>query len=170
MNQEIIKQLIFIDQVVTEGSSLPDLLSLKRCEHINRIGRDTWKSEVCHLANNDLISLLKGITYVERELKWLGGSVAGGIWLFSALLDRDVTIVKIDETAAWIIKNTRNPYNPFGTIITLGARNYSEYKRLSQERSVVIRHEIERDKEIERKAEQQRKKRKEKRLNRKEKF
>ncbi|MBU2521184.1 MAG: hypothetical protein KKD50_03025 [Proteobacteria bacterium] len=163
-NQEIIKHLISVGQDIANGATLPDLSSLKRCDHINRMGTETWKSEAAHLTNAELISLLIGITYVERELKWEGGSGASAIWLFYLLLARDITIEQIDETAAWIIENTRNTYIPFGTIVTLGARNYSEYKKLSQERNVLIQHERERDREIERQAEKQRQKREEKRL------
>lgn len=48
--------------------------------------------------------------------------------------------------------------------IIMGARNCSEYKKLSQERKVLIQHERERDREIERQAAKQRPKREEKRL------
>ena len=154
MNQEIILQLISVGRDVR--SATPDLSSLRRCDHINRMAPEKWKTETPHLSNTDLINLIKGITYVERELKWTGGSVAGGIWLFSILLNRNAPIEEIDETAAWVIKNTRNPYNPFGTIVTLGARNYSEYKKFTHERQILIQRELERDKDFEREAKEQR--------------
>jgi hypothetical protein len=162
-DQEIILQLISVGRDAV-GSVTPDLSPLRRCDHINRIGWKKWKMEASHLSNTDLINLIKGITYVERELKWIGGSVAGGIWLFSMLLNLGAPIEEIDETAAWVIKNTRNPYNPFGTIVTLGANNYSEYQKLSHERQILIQRELERDKDFEREAKEQRNLRKQSRL------
>lgn len=163
MNQEIIEKLIVVGRDAVSAVE-PELSSLRGCDHINRMTPNQWKIEALHISNADLIYLIKGITHVERELKWDGGSVAGGRWLFSMLLNRKVTVEKIDETAAWVIENTRNLYNPFGTIITLGARNYSEYKELSHKRNISIQQELEKDKDFAFEAKKQRKLRKEARL------
>ncbi len=155
-NQEIINLLISIGEKITADLVIPDLSTLMGHGHINCMGPNNWADEVSCLTDKKLIHLLKGITYVERELKWDGGSVAGGVWLFSILLRRNISIDEIDEIAGWVLENTNNTYNPFGTVITLGAKNYTEYKAYSAERNKSILRELERDLEIEKNAKIQR--------------
>lgn len=164
-NQEIIQCLITVGREIECDVTPAErvLTSLRSCSHINRMVLGAWEFETSHLTNSELTALLKGITYVERELSWAGGSVAGVVWLFRILRNRSVTMEQIDKTAAWIVENTKNSYIPFGTSVSLGARNYSEYRSLSQERSRIIHKELENDKEIEKEAENQRQARKAKR-------
>lgn len=149
-NREIIDLLISMGHdIEAHGMPAADvLLSLRPASHINRLGKDEWKAEASALTNSELVALMKGLTYAESELKWLGGSAAGPIWLFSILLSRDVTRDLIDRTAAWITRNTKNPYSPFGTIVSLGAQDYSEFQRRSRERGELIGQEVRRDEEI----------------------
>ncbi len=153
--QKTISKLIAVGQDLAR-SSAPDLSSLKYCDRINRIGNKQCEAETSHLSNIELIYLIKGITFVERELKWIGGSVASAIWLFYILLKRDVSIEEIDEVSAWVLENTRNDYSPFGTTITLSAANYSEYQRRSNSRREAITLQLLRDGDVERDAKKQR--------------
>ena len=158
-NQEIVTKLISVGKKITDSIS-PDISSLARYDYINRIGPTNCEKVASHLSNEDLIYLIKGIIYVERKLKWTGGSVASGILFFKMLIERNVSINKIDEISAWIIKNTKNPYSPFGTLISMGAKNYSEYKNLSHKRQLLIQYELEQDKKFEKEAKKQREMRK----------
>ncbi len=162
-NQEIIENLISIGEQIEIGVCSPDISNLVRYSRINRMGKKTRSDEISNSSSEKIISLLIGIIYVERELKWFGGSAAGSIWIFAELLTRNENIEQIDRVAKWIIKNTRNQYSPFGTQITLGARNYSEYIKLSNERDILIQKEVAKDKDIELEALKQRNVRQEKR-------
>jgi hypothetical protein len=126
-----------------------DLEGLRRHDSINRQRPEFWKNATAGLSDEEVGSLACGLTYVEAQLRWLGGSVSGVIWLFQALAARGARIALLDDISGWIIEHTKNPYNPFGTQVSLGARNYSEYQRLSLSRAVEIRRCIESDSGLE---------------------
>jgi len=140
-----------------EEPSLVDINSLRRCDSINRQRPEFWKDAVADLTDEELCSLICGLTYVEAQLRWAGGSGSSVIWLFQALVARGASIALLDDISGWIIKHTKNPYSPFGTQLSLGAKNYSEYQTLSSFRAAEIRRCIESDSELEERAETERK-------------
>ena len=97
-NQEIIALLIEIGEQIDSGEVLVDLKLLKDCSHINAMTPYSWKSAIARYPTEKLCSLLKGLTYVEEELSWMGGSVCGCIWILGALRSRGASIEDIDET------------------------------------------------------------------------
>jgi hypothetical protein len=139
--------LSLIGSAIAAGNtpSKEDLGSVSRHDGINRQSRQFWSSVSAPLSDTDLVCLIKGIVYAERELSWLGGSVAGAVWLFKELTERSNDLELIDEVSAWVIANTKNPYNPFGTTVSLGARTYSEYKKSSVIRQSAIQEHAEKD-------------------------
>lgn len=93
-------------------------------DNINRQSIKFWNEEIKEINNENLIFLFKGIVFVEKELCWNGGSVAGGIWIYKEIdfrnLDNDYNI------ANWTFANTNNDYLPFGSK-NYGAKNIIEY-------------------------------------------
>ena len=59
-----------------------------------------------------MISVFKALVYIERELQWIGGEVAGAIWVYAVIqnrgLDREYKI------ADFGLRNCDNPWVPFG--------------------------------------------------------
>ncbi len=145
--REVVDRLIRVGEALDRGE-WPVLYPLQGCDAVNRMWRETWDAQAERLATGELIRLIKGLVHVERELRWIGGSVAGAIWLFRRLHERDLPVEVIDEVADWVIRNTRNPYNPFGTAVISGARNYNDFLQRSGERQARIAAELERDEAI----------------------
>lgn len=132
-----------------QAPNVADINSLRSRYAINKKEPGFWQRAAADLSDKELAFLVCGLAYVEAHLRWSGGSVSGVIWLFEALVARHASIDLLDEVAGWILANTNNPYNPFGTQISLGAKNYSEYRRLSSSRSVEIKRCIRADAKIE---------------------
>lgn len=133
-----------------------DTASLRSLDAINRQRPEFWEDAAADLSGRQLAELTCGLAYVEAELRWSGGSVSGVIWLFRALVARNASIELLDEVAGWVLANSRNPYNPFGTQVSLGAKNYSEYCKLSSSRLVEISTRIAEDQELEKHAKAER--------------
>lgn len=150
--------LIAIGQAARAGEEprVADMESLRRHDSINRQRSEFWKNATVGLTDEEVASLTCGLTYVEAELRWPGGSVSGVVWLFQALVARGASIALLDDVSGWTIERTRNPYNPFGTQVSLGAKNYSDYQSLSSSRAVEIRKCIESDSGLEERAEAER--------------
>lgn len=91
---------------------------------INRYGPASEWSEVADLYTTPVLAwLVKVLVTAERELRWIGGSVAAPIWLFRAYQQRsDATA---DPLAEWIFRNKGNDYLPFGSMST--ARSLTEW-------------------------------------------
>jgi hypothetical protein len=81
-------------------------------DYINRQHGNTWREFVANLSDTDLISAFKGLICIEKELKWISGSVAGAIWVYGVIqsrgLDREYLI------ADFGLRNCDNPWVPFG--------------------------------------------------------
>lgn len=133
-----------------------DVKSLRFMDAINR-DPGMMEQAATDLSERELAELTCGLAYVETEFRWLGGSASAVIWLFRALVARDASVALLDEVSGWILANSINPYNPFGTRVSLGARNYSEYRERSSWRAIEIKKCIAEDKEIEQRAEAERK-------------
>jgi len=108
---------------------------IRRYDSINRRGPKFWCEAVTGLSDTEIADLSRGLTYVEASSDWSGGSASGVIWLFQELIRRNVSLEMLDDLSSWILRNTKNPYNPFGTQISLGATCYSEYLALKSVRN-----------------------------------
>ena len=101
-----------------------DKRTLKELDWINRLWREKWENIAQALEQTDSEYLIRGLVIVERELKWIGGSVSGAIWVFH-VYEKRFSPAHI-EVANWVLKNRgQNPYLPFGD--QSHARNYEEY-------------------------------------------
>lgn len=156
--EKIRDTLIVIGEAARAGKEpcVADIESLRLHDSINRQRPEFWENATAGLTDEEVGSLTCGLTYVEAQLRWLGGSVSGVIWLFQALVARGASVALLDDVSGWIIERTKNSYNPFGTQVSLGARNYSEYRSLSSSRAIEIRKCIESDSELEERAETER--------------
>jgi multidrug efflux pump subunit AcrA (membrane-fusion protein) len=96
------------------------------------------------------------LTIAESHFCWTGGSVSGVIWLFRELVNRQADKQLLDNLSAWILANTNNPYNPFGTRVSLGAKDYSDYLARSRSRSNQIANLVLTDKQLEASAAEER--------------
>jgi uncharacterized FlaG/YvyC family protein len=161
--EKIRDTLIAIGQAARAGEepSVADIASLRPHDSINRARPEFWKDATADLSDEEVGNLTCGLAYVEAQLRWLGGSVSGVIWLFQALVARGASITLLDDISGWVIEHTKNPYNPFGTQVSLGASTYSEYQSLSSSRAVEIGKCIQSDSELEERAEVERQLRRE---------
>lgn len=107
--------------------------SFRSKEYINCQAFETWKQ--CRKEFEDdiqLVWLFKGLVILERELKWIGGSVAGAIWVYrmiqEANLDNDFQI------ADFGLRNCNNPWIPFGNSY-YGKRTITDYFEYRSEKS-----------------------------------
>lgn len=87
---------------------------------------------VTDLSDDELISVYKAVIKLERELKWLGGSVAGAIWLYRIIRQR--TLDDDYSLADYGLRHSDNPYVPFGSFYR-GERNIQDYFLNQKERS-----------------------------------
>lgn len=106
-----IEKLILLGRVDTQ----PDeefLNYFKQRDYINRQHGNTWRELVANLSDIELIAVFKGLVNIEKGLKWIGGSVAGAIWVYDVIqnrgLDREYKI------ADFGLRNCDNPWVPFG--------------------------------------------------------
>ena len=84
----------------------------KRRDFINRQHGSAWRELVSNTSDNDLISIFKALVCIERELKWIGGSVAGAIWVYGIIQNRGLD--KEYKIADFGLRNCDNPWVPFG--------------------------------------------------------
>jgi hypothetical protein len=114
------------DEAPTIGYLLGRLPELARCDWINRWGPiDAWSPVLSIFSTPQLEYLAKALTILERDLKWLGGSVAATIWVFRTYRERDDG--DVDALASWIVDNGCNPWSPWGS--QCDARTLSEFRR-----------------------------------------
>lgn len=122
----LISQLIEVGKSV-EDDFKPAVDYLSHASKINSQSPNFWRLVANDLTTDNLIHLIKGLTFTEKELEWPGGSVSGVILLFRYYEERQVGINNLDKLSSWIIANTHNHYAPFGTMVTYEASSYSEY-------------------------------------------
>lgn len=94
-------------------------------DYINRLPYEAWRNTRKEFEDDiQLIWLFKGLVIIERETQWLGGSVAGAIWVYKMIqeanLDKDYLI------ADYGLRNCDNPYIPFGSAY-YGKRTIQDY-------------------------------------------
>lgn len=123
-----IETLMLIGKTQIIESNQNDYLS--QSDNINRLSPQIWNVFFNELSDNNIIKLFKGIVLTEKTLKWTGGSVAGGIWIYKEIERR-----KIDndyQIANWALMTTNNPYIPFGSI-NHSKKNVVDYFLMKQE-------------------------------------
>jgi len=81
-------------------------------DYINREHGSAWRELVASLSNTDLVFVFKALICLERELKWIGGSVAGAIWVYRVIQNRGLD--KEYKIADFGLRNCDNPWVPFG--------------------------------------------------------
>lgn len=154
----VARRLIEVGRAIRGGMppKFDEISSFRRYHSMNCKNREFWRRTTSPLGEEDVADLARGLTHVEMQLNWPGGSVSGVIWLFQELVRRHTKLELLDELSSWILDNTTNPYNPFGTQISLGATNYSEYRALSESRSQRIKKRVEADARLEERAKAER--------------
>jgi hypothetical protein len=93
-------------------------------DYINRQHGNTWREFVANLSDVDLISVFKALVSIERELKWIGGSVAGAIWVYGVIQNRGLDSEY--KVADFGLRNCDNPWVPFGGSY-YGSRTIEDY-------------------------------------------
>jgi hypothetical protein len=81
-------------------------------DYINRLHGNTWREFVTNLSDTELIFVFKGLVCIEKELEWIGGSVAGAIWVYGVIQSRGLDKEYI--IADFGLRNCDNPWVPFG--------------------------------------------------------
>lgn len=107
-----IQKLIYIG-MTNEAADKDAIVYFKNRDFLNRLHWESWQQQTTTLDDTDLINLFKGLVITERELKWIGGSVAGAIWIYRVIQER-----KLDskyEIADFGLRNCENPWIPFGS-------------------------------------------------------
>ena len=82
-----------IGDLIDTGKQFPDEINLVRQkfndDSLNRLHWKEWNRFCKELVDEDLIFLFKGIVQVENKLGWMGGSVAGGVWVYRNIQSRN---------------------------------------------------------------------------------
>jgi len=108
--------------------------SFKSRDFINRQRGDTWQKVLLKKSNIELVSIYKSLILIERELKWIGGSVAGAIWVYKIIQERNLDLDY--KLADFGLRNSKNPYIPFGSSY-YGKRTIPEYFLYNKEKSKI---------------------------------
>ena len=82
--------------------------SIDRLNWINRLHWVKWEAATESLSQEDCEHLMRGLVIAERQLKWLGGSVAAPIWIIRVYEQR-FSPAHIN-LARWVLENCGN-YN-----------------------------------------------------------
>lgn len=120
----MIPKEIFIDIGNNQKISSEQKAILSKIDDINIQTNKFWNSITIDLDDETLIKLYKGLVTVEKELNWLGGSVAGGIWIYKEISKRNLD--KNYSIADWTLSITNNSYLPFGST-NYNAKSIVEY-------------------------------------------
>jgi hypothetical protein len=123
LTQQDIEKLISIgkSEGQIEKSSLEYFISR---DYINRQHGNTWQEFITKLTDEDLIFVFKTLVRLEKELEWIGGSVAGAIWVYGVIQNRGLD--KDYKIADFGLRNCDNPWVPFGGSY-FGIRTIDEY-------------------------------------------
>lgn len=117
-------------RVDVDSCSPKFLNSYRRYAWINMPRVDVTNRIAQSLAEDDLCSLIIGMTYAERELSWLGGSV-GAVSILFRHLEKTAPQSIYEPIADWVIANRGNEHIPYGTTRYIGSTHSEcmEYKR-----------------------------------------
>jgi hypothetical protein len=128
-----------IEDLISLGSKIENLnnellFSFKKRDYVNRQNIDTWNNLVRDVSDNDLILIFKALVTLERKLKWIGGSVAGAIWIYRIIIQRHLD--NDYKIADYGLKNCDNPWVPFGGSY-YGKRTIGDYFAYKEEKSRI---------------------------------
>lgn len=111
-NPAAILEAIALHQSGEEPTSvylLARLPELTGSDWINRWGPiDAWPPILAKFSTSQLAYLAKALTVLERDLNWIGGSVASTIWIFRAYQAREDGDAQ--ALADWILSNGSNSW------------------------------------------------------------
>jgi hypothetical protein len=112
ISRDILSKFITVGDNIEKNIVPGDVNQLDKYNSLNRIHWEQWEILIEDFDDELLIKLYKGFVYVERELKWLGGSVAAAVWIamFLAERKRNGSKFNIDNLRAWTLENTKNDY------------------------------------------------------------
>ena len=109
--------------------------SFRAKDYINCQAYETWKDSRKEFEDDiQLVWLFKGLVILERELKWIGGSVAGAIWVYRMI--QEANLDKDFQIADFGLRNCENPWVPFGNSY-YGKRTITDYFAYRSEKSKV---------------------------------
>lgn len=77
------------------------------------VGRRAWTEVANASSPAELQSMIRGVVRAEQRGKWYGGSVSVVITLFRAYQSKRQP--DEDELAEWVMRNSSNDYEPYGT-------------------------------------------------------
>ena len=118
-----IQELILAGKVADKLNEAT-LQYFKPKDYINRQHGNSWRELVSNLSDIDLIATFKALVCIERELKWIGGSVAGAIWVYDVIQNRSID--QDYKIADFGLRNCDNPWVPFGGSY-YGSRTIQDY-------------------------------------------
>ncbi len=119
---EDVEKLIIVGK---SGSINSELITyFNERDIINRLSRNSWKEKISEYTNDEIINIFKGLVLIEKELNWIGGSVAGAIWVYKEIQERNLDINY--RIADFGLRNSDNPYVPFGHAY-YGKRTIQDY-------------------------------------------
>lgn len=81
---------------------------LEPCDELNRLHWRNWNFVADSLDEDELFALLRGAVLAEEHYRWLGGSVAAGVWLGQRMLRRFPH--RWADVHAWLNENSTNSY------------------------------------------------------------
>jgi len=118
MNPETLR--VRVSELLETGSRLDldssqAMANLRRFEDwadLNTVHWEAWGGIAESLTLSDLILLVQMLTIMERDFRWLGGSVASAIWLFRIVQHREPRVAGL--LAEWISQRTDNDWLPYG--------------------------------------------------------
>lgn len=118
-------------------NSDPHLLrTFSNRDYINRQHGNTWLQLLEPHSDSELISVFKALVLIEKELKWIGGSVAGAIWVYKIIENRGLD--KDYKLADYGLRHSENPYIPFGSSY-YGKRTIEDYFKFKREKAIENR-------------------------------
>jgi hypothetical protein len=127
ISSAVIHLLVGLGRVedIGDPAAKPIWAELGLHDQVNRESPAGWHAACESLSLEDHEALIRGLVLAEESLSWLGGSVAGAIWVFRSFVQRAKD--RRDELASWCLTHTSNYYVPFGTY-NHGARTMEEYE------------------------------------------
>ena len=132
--QPLINSCLLLGKASLEGSSdLNPLISDAKEMYRYWVHQDLLVRVIDELSIQDAGYLTCGLVTLEKKLDWEGGSVGAVICAYSALRAKKPDIEWLDDLTQWIIENTKNAYNPFGTVVKHDAKNLTEFAQRRSE-------------------------------------
>lgn len=91
-----------------------DFEALRREDLVNRLYHTKWTKAASELGRRELEHLIRGLTIAELRFGWMGGSVAGVIWVYRYFQKAGYDMDK--RVYMWVASRSANPWAPGGGI------------------------------------------------------